>query len=127
MQVGSIKFKTSKATCQSQELIGAEVEKSTAWARVPPRGAGMVFLFLYFIPLICIFLSSVFLSLPPYKLTMTILPLSYEVAHCSSWDEDRSPEQLVNSSPGNRSSDTPILNPEEELRNVKVKGWQTPK
>jgi hypothetical protein len=86
------------------------------------------FIFVFHPPFICIFLSSVFLSPPPpYKLTMTILPLSYEVAHCSSWDEDRSPEQLVNSSPGNRSSDTPLLNPEEELRNVKVKGWQTPK
>ncbi|ORZ26051.1 hypothetical protein BCR42DRAFT_401487 [Absidia repens] len=58
---------------------------------------------------------------------MTISPLAYEVAHCSSWDEDRSPEQLVHSSPGNRSSDTPHLSPEEELRTVKFKGWQTPK
>ncbi|KAI8331900.1 hypothetical protein BC941DRAFT_382119 [Chlamydoabsidia padenii] len=58
---------------------------------------------------------------------MTILPLAYEVAHCSSWDEDRSPEQLVNSSPGNRTSDIALMNPEEDIGNVKVKGWQTPK
>ncbi|CAO3581978.1 unnamed protein product [Absidia cylindrospora] len=58
---------------------------------------------------------------------MTISPLAYEVAHCSSWDEDWSPEQLVHSSPGNQSSDTPHMSPEEELRTVKFKGWQTPK
>ncbi|RCI04153.1 hypothetical protein CU098_000103, partial [Rhizopus stolonifer] len=43
--------------------------------------------------------------------------LPYEIVHCSSWDEDYNPEQLVISSPGNQLEPLP----------VKCKGWQTPK
>ncbi|KAI8640199.1 hypothetical protein BD408DRAFT_420103 [Parasitella parasitica] len=44
--------------------------------------------------------------------------LPYEVVHCSSWDDEYSPEQLVNSSPGNQV---------EPHQQTKCKGWQTPK
>lgn len=43
--------------------------------------------------------------------------LPYEIVHCSSWDEDYDPEQLVKSSPGNQLEPLPI----------KCRGWQTPK
>ncbi|KAL7335139.1 hypothetical protein PS15p_200658 [Mucor circinelloides] len=43
--------------------------------------------------------------------------LPYEVVHCSSWDDDYNPEQLVKSSPGNQV----------EPQQMKCKGWQTPK
>lgn len=66
---------------------------------------------------------------------MTIVPLPYEIAHCSSWDADHDPEQLVASSPGNRSlgsaengGDNLDYNDADDLRSTgKVKGWQTPK
>lgn len=46
--------------------------------------------------------------------------LPYEIVHCSSWDDDYDPEQLVKSSPGNQPlSDTSLP--------TKCKGWQTPK
>ena len=64
---------------------------------------------------------------------MTIVPLPYEIAHCSSWDDDHEPEQLVASSPGNRiklpdkiENDVDI-EPDTLPSNNKVKGWQTPK
>ncbi|KAK4513166.1 uncharacterized protein ATC70_012961 [Mucor velutinosus] len=44
--------------------------------------------------------------------------LPYEVVHCSSWDDDYNPEQLVKSSPGNQ---------QVEAQQIKCKGWQTPK
>ncbi|KAG2192917.1 hypothetical protein INT46_009323 [Mucor plumbeus] len=43
--------------------------------------------------------------------------LPYEVVHCSSWDDEYNPEQLVKSSPGNQA----------EPQQVKCRGWQTPK
>jgi hypothetical protein len=43
--------------------------------------------------------------------------LPYEIVHCSSWDDDYEPEQLVKTSPGNQ------LEPSD----TKYKGWQTPK
>ncbi|CAO3698999.1 unnamed protein product [Rhizopus stolonifer] len=46
---------------------------------------------------------------------MSNCPLPYQVAHCSSWDEAYSPEQLVKSNFGN------------ELFSEKCKGWQTTK
>ncbi|KAI9247545.1 hypothetical protein BY458DRAFT_527171 [Sporodiniella umbellata] len=46
---------------------------------------------------------------------MSDCSLPYQVAHCSSWDEDYSPEQLVKSNFGN------------ELFSEKCKGWQTSK
>ncbi|KAL0137140.1 hypothetical protein V8B55DRAFT_1545819 [Mucor lusitanicus] len=45
--------------------------------------------------------------------------LPYEVVHCSSWDDDYNPEQLVKSSPGNHQ--------QVEPQQMKCKGWQTPK
>ncbi|KAL9538036.1 hypothetical protein MBANPS3_011250 [Mucor bainieri] len=45
--------------------------------------------------------------------------LPYEVVHCSSWDDDYNPEQLVKSSPGNHQ--------QAEQQQMKCKGWQTPK
>ncbi|GAN05984.1 centrosomal protein of 104 kDa-like [Mucor ambiguus] len=45
--------------------------------------------------------------------------LPYEVVHCSSWDDDYNPEQLVKSSPGNHQ--------QVEPQQIKCKGWQTPK
>ncbi|ORZ19753.1 hypothetical protein BCR42DRAFT_371491 [Absidia repens] len=56
---------------------------------------------------------------------MKVLPLAYEVAHCSSWDDDHGPEKLVHSSPGNRHYTTTA--PEKDVDNVQLKGWQTPK
>ncbi|KAG0171874.1 hypothetical protein DFQ29_008645 [Apophysomyces sp. BC1021] len=56
---------------------------------------------------------------------MTANALQYEIAHCSSWDDDFSPEQLIVSSPGNRSSD--MTRSEDFESDVKVKGWQTKK
>ncbi|CEP16010.1 hypothetical protein [Parasitella parasitica] len=44
--------------------------------------------------------------------------LPYQVVHCSSWDDEYNPEQLVNSSPGNQV---------EPHQQTKCKGWQTPK
>ncbi|KAI9313238.1 hypothetical protein BX666DRAFT_1981026 [Dichotomocladium elegans] len=63
---------------------------------------------------------------------MTIVPLPFEIAHCSSWDDDHSPEQLVASSPGNRKGsdrldDNNDFSDTDRLPNNKVKGWQTPK
>ncbi|KAI9490222.1 hypothetical protein BDB00DRAFT_562985 [Zychaea mexicana] len=65
---------------------------------------------------------------------MTVVPLPYEIAHCSSWDDDHEPEQLVASSPGNRikrsdkiDDDADIGEPDALPSNNKVKGWQTPK
>ncbi|KAI9244556.1 hypothetical protein BDA99DRAFT_577124 [Phascolomyces articulosus] len=65
---------------------------------------------------------------------MTVVPLPYEIAHCSSWDDDHEPEQLVASSPGNRNkrsdkidNDADISEPDPLPSNNKVKGWQTPK
>lgn len=64
---------------------------------------------------------------------MTIVPLPYEIAHCSAWDDDHGPEQLVASSPGNRNrSDNDdesfdLADADELPSNNKVKGWQTPK
>ncbi|KAI8985964.1 hypothetical protein BDB01DRAFT_849801 [Pilobolus umbonatus] len=43
--------------------------------------------------------------------------LPYEIVHCSSWDDDYSPDELVKSSPGNQIEPLPS----------KCKGWQTPK
>lgn len=43
--------------------------------------------------------------------------LPYEVVHCSSWDDEYNPEQLVKSSPGNQV----------EPQQIKCRGWQTPK
>ncbi|ORX61854.1 hypothetical protein DM01DRAFT_1331327 [Hesseltinella vesiculosa] len=53
---------------------------------------------------------------------MTIQPLAFEVAHCSSWDDNHTPDELVNFNPGNQDAFN-----EQELANVKIKGWQTPK
>ncbi|CDH51167.1 flagellar associated protein [Lichtheimia corymbifera JMRC:FSU:9682] len=63
---------------------------------------------------------------------MTIVPLPFEIAHCSSWDDDHSPEQLVASSPGNRKGserldDTVDIGDTDRIPSNKVKGWQTPK
>ncbi|KAI8146629.1 hypothetical protein BJV82DRAFT_599266 [Fennellomyces sp. T-0311] len=60
---------------------------------------------------------------------MTIGPLPYEIAHCSSWDEDHEPEQLVASSPGNmiKNDQDVDIEPDALPSNNKVKGWQTPK
>ncbi|KAI9304158.1 hypothetical protein BJ944DRAFT_240818 [Cunninghamella echinulata] len=57
---------------------------------------------------------------------MTITPLAFEVAHCSDWEEDHTPEQLIQSSPGNQLIEATSLQ-DNDLSNVKVKGWQTPK
>ncbi|KAI8885345.1 hypothetical protein K501DRAFT_322450 [Backusella circina FSU 941] len=43
--------------------------------------------------------------------------LPYEIVHCSSWDDDYEPEQLVKTSPGNQL----------EPSSTKYRGWQTPK
>ncbi|KAI7895464.1 uncharacterized protein EV154DRAFT_495006 [Mucor mucedo] len=48
---------------------------------------------------------------------MSLTSLPYEIVHCSSFDDDYSPEQLAKSSPGNQLDSIP----------VKCKGWQTPK
>jgi hypothetical protein len=45
---------------------------------------------------------------------MTDSSLLYEVAHCSSWDDDYSPEQL-------------LVKNGKELFSEKCKGWQTTK
>ncbi|KAG2223406.1 hypothetical protein INT45_001712 [Circinella minor] len=64
---------------------------------------------------------------------MTIVPLPYEIAHCSSWDDEHEPEQLVASSPGNRINVTDKIENDVDVEtntlpsNNKVKGWQTPK
>ncbi|KAF7722353.1 hypothetical protein EC973_003197 [Apophysomyces ossiformis] len=58
---------------------------------------------------------------------MATTSLPYEIAHCSSWDEDHSPEQLVSSSPGNRQNQALRSEDEEDGSPSKIKGWQTPK
>ncbi|KAI7864753.1 hypothetical protein BDF14DRAFT_1884035 [Spinellus fusiger] len=60
---------------------------------------------------------------------MTVTPLPYEIAHCSSWDEEYSPQELVSSSPGNRQLNHLGRSDEEDEAptNNKIKGWQTPK
>jgi hypothetical protein len=45
--------------------------------------------------------------------------LPFIIIHCSSFEEDYEPEQLIQSSPGNQYDDS--------FGNVKVKGWQTAK
>ncbi|KAL0076990.1 hypothetical protein J3Q64DRAFT_1703216 [Phycomyces blakesleeanus] len=60
---------------------------------------------------------------------MTIVPLPYEIAHCSSWDDEYSPQELVSSSPGNRQLNQASRSDDEDDQpaNNKIKGWQTPK
>ncbi|KAI8385053.1 uncharacterized protein BYT42DRAFT_564515 [Radiomyces spectabilis] len=62
---------------------------------------------------------------------MNIVALPYEIAHCSSWDDGYSPEQLVSSSPGNRSSSvmsqSELADDDDSYDGKKIKGWQTPK
>ncbi|KAI8073361.1 hypothetical protein BC940DRAFT_291149 [Gongronella butleri] len=52
---------------------------------------------------------------------MTIQPLAFDIAHCSSWDDDYAPDELVNAHP------VPQDMLSEQDFDVKVKGWQTPK
>ncbi|KAG0170146.1 hypothetical protein DFQ29_009418 [Apophysomyces sp. BC1021] len=59
---------------------------------------------------------------------MATTSLPYEIAHCSSWDDGYSPEQLVSSSPGNRQNNQMLRSDDEEDDSPsKIKGWQTPK
>lgn len=46
-------------------------------------------------------------------------PIPYEVVHCSSWDDNYSPEELAKAS--NNSTFT------TETFTEKCQGWQTPK
>ncbi|CAO3646454.1 unnamed protein product [Cunninghamella blakesleeana] len=57
---------------------------------------------------------------------MTFTPLAFEVAHCSSSEDDHPSENLVQSSPGNQLIECTNLQ-DTDLANVKGKGWQTPK
>jgi centrosomal protein CEP104 len=43
--------------------------------------------------------------------------IPFEIAHCSSFEQDYEPEHLIESSPGNQQQDP--------FQNVNHRGWQT--
>jgi centrosomal protein CEP104 len=49
---------------------------------------------------------------------MNIESIPFEIAHCSSFEQDYEPDHLIESSPGNNNTQDPF-------QNVSHRGWQT--